>query len=153
LKPAYAGGKSPYESGFDHGCDDADISDPDDRYINQPEKGPGFHTDEFMDGYHSGFDDCSDGDDNDNDMNDDRDSNNGGASSSGGTPQSSGGWNWVQICNDLQPALESNCSQLVNPNNVPILQAISEPTGCGGIVNWDLIGSVSNLKGIIGKLI
>jgi hypothetical protein len=37
---AYAGGKSPYESGYDHGCDDADISDPDDRYINQPERGP-----------------------------------------------------------------------------------------------------------------
>jgi hypothetical protein len=33
---ASAGGKSPYESGYNHGCDDADISDPDDRYINQP---------------------------------------------------------------------------------------------------------------------
>lgn len=33
-----------YDSGSDHGCDDAGISDPDDRYINQPEKGPSFHT-------------------------------------------------------------------------------------------------------------
>jgi hypothetical protein len=42
MQLANAGGKSPYESGYDHGCDDADISDPDDRYINQPEKGPSF---------------------------------------------------------------------------------------------------------------
>jgi hypothetical protein len=51
--------KSPYESGYDHGCDDADISDPDDRYINQPEKGPDFHTNEFMGGYNDGYDACS----------------------------------------------------------------------------------------------
>jgi hypothetical protein len=37
---------SPYASGYDHGCDDADISDRDNRYINQPEKGPSFHTDD-----------------------------------------------------------------------------------------------------------
>jgi hypothetical protein len=30
--------KSPYRSGYDHGCDDADISDPDGRYINQPKR-------------------------------------------------------------------------------------------------------------------
>jgi hypothetical protein len=35
-----------YESGYDHGCDDAAISDPNDRYINQSEKGPSFHTNE-----------------------------------------------------------------------------------------------------------
>ena len=35
IQLAYAGGKSPYESGYDHGCDDARISDPSDRYINQ----------------------------------------------------------------------------------------------------------------------
>src|SRR5215211_5482130 len=55
--------KSPYKSGYDHGCDDADISDPDDRYINQPEKGPSFHTNEFMDGYNDGYDACSSGGD------------------------------------------------------------------------------------------
>lgn len=49
---------SPYESGYDHGCDDAGISDPDDRYINQPEKGPAFHTQEFMSGYDDGFELC-----------------------------------------------------------------------------------------------
>jgi hypothetical protein len=50
--------KSPYDSGYDHGCDDVDIFDPDDRYINQPGKGPGFHTDEFMRGYNDGYNAC-----------------------------------------------------------------------------------------------
>ena len=40
--------KPPYDLGHDHGCNDADISDPHDRYINQPEKGPSFYTDEFV---------------------------------------------------------------------------------------------------------
>jgi hypothetical protein len=48
-----------YDSGYSHGCDDAGISDPDDRYINQPEKGPSFHTGTFMLGYNEGFDACS----------------------------------------------------------------------------------------------
>jgi len=52
--------QSAYNSGYDHGCDDAKISDPDDRYINQPGKGPRNHTSEFMDGYNRGFKDCSD---------------------------------------------------------------------------------------------
>jgi hypothetical protein len=54
-----ASSKSPYQSGQDHGCDDAGISDVDDRYINQDEKGPSFHTNEFMRGYNDGFSDCS----------------------------------------------------------------------------------------------
>jgi hypothetical protein len=64
-----ASSKSPYDSGYDHGCDDADISDPDDRYINQPEKGPSFHTNEFMNGYNDGYDVCSNsrGDEDDRD--------------------------------------------------------------------------------------
>jgi hypothetical protein len=56
-----AGGKSPYESGYDHGCNDADISAPDDRYINQEGKGPAFHTEEFMQGYNAGSNACSGG--------------------------------------------------------------------------------------------
>jgi hypothetical protein len=48
----------PYDSGYDHGCNDAGISDPSDRYINQPEKGPSFHTDIFMQGYYDGYDEC-----------------------------------------------------------------------------------------------
>lgn len=59
LHGAHASSKSPYESGYDHGCDDAGISDPSNRYINQPEKGPSFHTSEFMSGYNDGVNSCS----------------------------------------------------------------------------------------------
>jgi hypothetical protein len=58
LQEAYASSRSPYESGYDHGCDDAGISNPSDRYINQPEKGPAYHTSEFMNGYDAGFNSC-----------------------------------------------------------------------------------------------
>jgi hypothetical protein len=54
-----SGKKSPYDSGYNHGCSDARISDYSDRYINQYEKGPAFHTNEFMRGYNSGYDSCS----------------------------------------------------------------------------------------------
>jgi hypothetical protein len=52
---------SPYDSGYDHGCDGAKIPNPSDRYINQPEKGPSFHTDEFMNGYNDGYNACYSG--------------------------------------------------------------------------------------------
>jgi hypothetical protein len=55
IQPLEATSKSPYDSGYDLGCEDADISNPNDRYINQPERGPSFHTDEFMIGYNSGY--------------------------------------------------------------------------------------------------
>jgi hypothetical protein len=48
----------PYRSGYNHGCSDAKISDPSKRYINQPGKGPDYHTTEFMRGYNDGFDSC-----------------------------------------------------------------------------------------------
>jgi hypothetical protein len=51
--------KSPFESGHGHGCSDAGISDFSDRYINQPGKGPSFHTEEFMRGYDTGYNACS----------------------------------------------------------------------------------------------
>ena len=52
---------SPYQSGYNHGCSDARISDPSDRYINQPERGPSFHTPAFMNGYYAGYNACSGG--------------------------------------------------------------------------------------------
>jgi hypothetical protein len=67
---AYASEDDPYRSGYDHGCDDAGISDPAERYINQPGKGPSFHTGGFMRGYNDGFDACSDGIDDDNNVED-----------------------------------------------------------------------------------
>ena len=51
--------KSPFESGYDHGCNDAGITDLSDRYINQPGKDPSFHTEEFMRGYDTGYNTCS----------------------------------------------------------------------------------------------
>jgi len=51
---------SPYNSGYDHGCYHAGISDPSDRYMNQPEEGAAFHTQEFMTGYYGGFESCGD---------------------------------------------------------------------------------------------
>jgi hypothetical protein len=53
-----ASSDSPYRSGYDHGCDDASISDPSERYINQPAS---LRTGEFMNGYYDGYDACSDG--------------------------------------------------------------------------------------------
>lgn len=111
----YASGSSPYESGRDRG--DAGISDPDDRYINQPEKGPSFHTEEFMAGYYDGFDSCGGG---------------GGGGFSQPEPDSqfsqpnqglSGGqdfgeryyegWNWRQICSQVDDFLSDSCNDLV----------------------------------------
>jgi len=56
----YASESSPYDSGYDHGCDDAGRSESD-KYINQPEKGPSFHTEEFMSGYYDGLNSCGGG--------------------------------------------------------------------------------------------
>lgn len=68
---------SPYRSGYDHGCDDARISDPSDQYINQPEKGPAYHTPEFMDGYCVGVNACGGGtDDSSNEQTNDVDESN-----------------------------------------------------------------------------
>lgn len=50
--------QSPHSSGYSHGCSDAKISNPDNRYINQPEKGPRYHTSQFMSGYYDGFNNC-----------------------------------------------------------------------------------------------
>jgi hypothetical protein len=165
----YASGKSPYESGYDHGCDDGGLS-PSDRYINEPGKGPSFNTPEFMRGYNEGFNACGGG---------------GSAGGGGGTPQGGGRIDWIQLCRAADPIIIPDCYNLVSPNNVltpqgerawgcirnglllaggaallnqplpvviPILQALSEPTGCGGIVEWNFIGNVGNLRGIIDVL-
>ncbi len=51
---------SAYDSGYNHGCSDAG-KDSSDKYINQDEKGPSFHTSEFMDGYNAGYSNCNNG--------------------------------------------------------------------------------------------
>jgi len=51
---------TPYQAGYDHGCSDAQLPFSA-RYINQPDKGPQFHTQEFMAGYRAGFAACGTG--------------------------------------------------------------------------------------------
>jgi hypothetical protein len=38
------------------------------------------------------------------------------------------------------------------PIVIAALQILEEPTGCGGIVEWGLIGNVNDLQGVIGRL-
>ena len=38
------------------------------------------------------------------------------------------------------------------PLVIAALQILEEPTGCGGIVEWEAIGNVGDLKGIINLL-
>jgi hypothetical protein len=49
---------TPWQAGYDHGCSDAQLPFSA-RYINQPGKGPQFHTQEFMSGYNAAFSGCS----------------------------------------------------------------------------------------------
>jgi hypothetical protein len=57
-QPLEASSKSPYESGFDDGCEDVQMDDPEDRYINDPGEEESHHTSEFNRGYDSGFETC-----------------------------------------------------------------------------------------------
>jgi Bacterial Ig domain len=50
---------SGYDSGYNHGCNDAKVADSSQRYINQSGKGPNFHSNAFMQGYESGLSSCS----------------------------------------------------------------------------------------------
>jgi|SRR5918995_2738620 hypothetical protein len=100
---------SPYDSGYDHGCDDAGRSESD-KYINQPERGPSFHTNEFMDGYYAGLNACSDG-------GNDR----GGGFEDQPQPPSSQreGIDWFEACQVAHTflGLQTPCNELVTPNN------------------------------------
>ena len=64
-----------HTSGYNHGCSDAQISNPSDRYINQPEKGSSFHSDAFMQAYNEGFGACSGGSNGNDDSDSSGDSN------------------------------------------------------------------------------
>jgi hypothetical protein len=54
IQTAMAKKGTPFQAGFHHGCNDAKVTFSA-RYINQPGKGPCFHTQEFMSGYNRGF--------------------------------------------------------------------------------------------------
>ena len=57
IQSAMATKGTPWQAGYDHGCSDAQLPFSA-RYINQPDKGPQFHTQEFMSGYRAGFSAC-----------------------------------------------------------------------------------------------
>jgi hypothetical protein len=59
IQSAMAKKGTPFQASFDHGCNDTKVTF-DARYINQPGKGPSFHTQEFMSGYNRGFNMCID---------------------------------------------------------------------------------------------
>jgi hypothetical protein len=111
-QPTYA---APHTSGYNHGCSDAQISDPSQRYINQPGKGSDFHTDAFMQAYNEGFDACSgssNANDNDNSRSPDQSS---GNNDNGNFEQSQyTGTDYTGICSKLQPVLVDSCDTLVN---------------------------------------
>jgi hypothetical protein len=111
-QPTYAA--STQTSGYNHGCSDAQISNPADRYINQPEKGPGFHTGTFMQAYNEGFNACS--------GNSNSQSRSGG-NFDGATNEPSGiyyeGLNWWGICNNslVRSYISQPCESLVTPDH------------------------------------
>jgi hypothetical protein len=98
------------------GCDDAGRSESD-KYINQPEKGPSFHTNEFMDGYYAGLNACSSR------------GNNGGGGFEESRPDDGEGFSqpptqtegidWFAACNLAHTflGLQTPCNELVNPDN------------------------------------
>lgn len=55
--------QGPFDSGYNQGCEDAQITDSADRYMNQRGKGPESHSSSFMNGYYEGFNECYDEDD------------------------------------------------------------------------------------------
>ena len=132
VSTAYASEKSPYESGRDHGCDDAGISDSDDRYINEPGKGPSFHTNEFMEGYHDGFNECEDegGEFDGPQIEFDQ-----GFQREYAGERYYEGWDWRQICDDVDGFISEPCSELVTSDGNALTadgKRALERIACGG---------------------
>jgi hypothetical protein len=49
---------TPFDAGYSHGCSDANKPESA-KYINKPDKGQSFHTEEFMRGYKDGIRACA----------------------------------------------------------------------------------------------
>jgi hypothetical protein len=151
ITSVYATTDDAYNSGYNHGCDDAD-KDPADRYINEPGKGPSYHTPQFMDGYGDGFDACSNdrssggssddfigrmtGNDNDDDDDDGDD----------GERYLDGVANWRSICNQIDNLLSESCDDLVTSDGDALTsegRAVLERIVCyGGSVIGLLSGDI-----------
>jgi hypothetical protein len=106
------------------------------RYINQPEKGPSFHTEEFMSGYNDGFNSCEGGGGGFSEPEPERDFDPG---FSRGFQESSEryyeGWNWRQICSDVENFLSESCDDLVTSDGNALTlegKVALERIACGG---------------------
>lgn len=143
ITSVYASEKTPYESGYDHGCDDADL-DVDDRYINEPGKGKSYHTDEFNNGYDEGFDDCGGGGSSGGQVSDDDDSGD-------GERYYDGVANWRSICNDIDSLISESCDDLVTSDGNALTaegKAKLQQLVCqGGAIVGFLSGSMLALLG------
>jgi hypothetical protein len=86
---------SPYQSGYNHGCSDAQLGGH--PYLDTPGKGPSFHTGIFMQGYYNGYNSCS----------------NGAGEQQGGTSRNI---NWEQLCLEYGGLLgiHTPCDQLAH---------------------------------------
>lgn len=111
-QPIYA---AAHTSGYNHGCSDAQISDPSERYINQPEKGSSLHSDAFMQAYNEGFNSCSSPYSGSDTPNIPRNNGEGPSGTTSGNSLNKN-FDWRSICNTVSVALVQPCNVYVNPD-------------------------------------
>jgi hypothetical protein len=118
-QPIYAAAHTP---GYNHGCPDAQISDPSERYINQPVGGPSFHSSAFMQAYNEGFNACSDNSNSNSGSNDNSDFTSGNPNSASNHNSESSNIESVTgrmmgLCNKISVFLVQPCDTLVNSDD------------------------------------
>ena len=155
LFSAYASESSPYQSGYDHGCDDAARSESD-KYINRAERGPSFHTSEFMDGYYAGLNACSGGGSDGGGRFEQPSQPDFDQGSSGQDQTRQGGIDWnaaCQIAHSLA-GLQTPCDELVTPNN-ELTEKGQQVLACygGGVIAPLLSPSAAAELYSLGKMI
>jgi hypothetical protein len=148
----YASIDDPYDSGYNHGCDDADL-DPGDRYISEPGKGPSYHTERFMDGYNDGFDRCRNDKSSSGSGSDFIGRNFGESGDESGERYYDGVLDWGEACNDLDNFISEPCDDLVTSDGLALTaegKATLERIACqGGALVGILAGDViSMLQGL-----
>jgi hypothetical protein len=151
ITSVFASNEDPYDSGYNHGCDDADL-DAEDRYINEPGKGPSHHTERFMDGYNDGFDACGDNNSNSGSDSDFIGRNFGESGDESGECYYDGVLNWGKACNDLDNFISEPCDDLVTSDGLALTaegKEVLERVACqgGALVSAVLTSNVIALLG------
>ena len=115
---------SPYDSGYSHGCDDADVSYFQ-RYINQPDKGPTFHTVKFMNGYNAGFSTCSPSSESPSAVS---------SAPQSSSPQQPGDINWYKLCTNpvVDILISEPCASLTTSGGYGLTPAGQHALACIG---------------------